>query len=234
MRKIVIYPGRFHPFHKGHKGTYDYLVKKYGANNVFIASSGKQAPMTSPFSFEQKVVMMKALGVPESQIAQVKSPYIASEITSKFDKDSTVVIFSLSEKDVNRLSFKPKKDGSPSYLQPISSKMLPMSKHGYVDISPKVDFTIGGRSYDSASQIRNDYMKLDDDGRMAMIAGLYGKPDKQIKQIFDQELGLAESILQLHNSMVLTESVNPKYQSILKQIAQLEYEARIDEYIGIR
>ena len=39
-KTVAIYPGRFHPFHKGHKFVYDYLSKKYGT--VYIATSDKQ------------------------------------------------------------------------------------------------------------------------------------------------------------------------------------------------
>ena len=50
-KTVAIYPGRFHPFHKGHKFVYDYLSKKYGT--VYIATSDKQEE-GSPFSFEEK------------------------------------------------------------------------------------------------------------------------------------------------------------------------------------
>ena len=36
MKVIVIYPGRFHPFHKGHKSVYDTLIKRFGKQNVFF------------------------------------------------------------------------------------------------------------------------------------------------------------------------------------------------------
>ena len=44
MDTVVIYPGRFHPFHKGHKSVYDTLVKRFGKNRVFIATSDKVDP----------------------------------------------------------------------------------------------------------------------------------------------------------------------------------------------
>jgi valyl-tRNA synthetase len=34
MNLLVVFPGRFHPFHLGHKASYDYLTKKYGADSV--------------------------------------------------------------------------------------------------------------------------------------------------------------------------------------------------------
>jgi nicotinamide mononucleotide adenylyltransferase len=93
MRTVVIYPGRFHPFHRGHKASYDYLVKRYGADNVFVVSSDKQDADKSPFSFEDKLAMMTKLGISPRHIAQVKNPYQAHEITKEIDdKDNTVLI----------------------------------------------------------------------------------------------------------------------------------------------
>jgi malate/lactate dehydrogenase len=33
---VVVYSGRFQPFHKGHYATYEHLVKKFGKDNVYI------------------------------------------------------------------------------------------------------------------------------------------------------------------------------------------------------
>jgi len=38
---VVVYPGRFQPFHKGHYHSYSQLVSKFGKNNVYIATSDK-------------------------------------------------------------------------------------------------------------------------------------------------------------------------------------------------
>jgi len=36
---VVVYAGRFQPFHKGHYVTYQKLVSKFGAGNVYIGTS---------------------------------------------------------------------------------------------------------------------------------------------------------------------------------------------------
>ena len=48
---IVVYSGRFQPFHKGHFATYQNLTKKFGKDNVFIATSNKTDNVKSPFDF---------------------------------------------------------------------------------------------------------------------------------------------------------------------------------------
>ena len=89
MNYLVIFPGRFHPFHLGHKASYDYLVGKYGADAVYIATSDKQAPVTSPFSYSDKVEMMTKLGIPASHIVKVQNPYRATEITDNLTPEQT-------------------------------------------------------------------------------------------------------------------------------------------------
>ncbi|CAB4137793.1 Cytidyltransferase-like domain containing protein [uncultured Caudovirales phage] len=196
MRTVVIYPGRFHPFHRGHKASYDYLVKQFGEGNVFVVSSDKQDPATSPFSFEDKMDMMTKLGIPSGQIAQVKNPYQAQEITREIDdKDNTVLIFAVSEKDMSgpdaRFNFKPKADGSPGYIQPMpaNGKLKPMSKHAYVAVTPTVNFRVRGADANSASQIRKQYIAGNDADRDQIIADLYGDVDSGIRDIFDKKLG---------------------------------------------
>lgn len=191
MQTLVIYPGRFHPFHRGHLGSYQWLTKRFGDDSVFVATSNKQDPETSPFSFGDKQMMMAKLGIAPSHVVQVKNPYQAQEITQNFDADNTVLIFALSDKDIERISFKPKRDGSPAYLQPFPKDgkgMQPMSKHGYAIITPKVDFKIQGQDADSASQIRKLYVKSNDAGRDNILQDLYGDADQNLRKIFDQRL----------------------------------------------
>jgi len=200
MNYLVIYPGRFHPFHRGHKASYDYLTKKYGENSVYIATSAVQDPLTSPFSYSDKASMITKLGIPASHIVQVKNPYQATEIVNSLsneEKANTVLIFAVSEKDMiegsARFRFDPKKNGEPSYLQPMpqgNKKLQPMTRHGYVAVTPTVNFQVKGQNADSASAIRKLYRDGNDNDRMQIIADLYGATDPELKEIFDQRLGV--------------------------------------------
>jgi hypothetical protein len=178
--------------------SYEWLTRQFGENNVYIASSNVQDPETSPFSFGDKVTMMTKLGVPSSHIVNVKNPYQATEITSMLsdeEKANTALVFAVSEKDAERFNFAPKKDGSPSYLQPVPENkkgMKPMTKHGYVAITPTVNFKVQGVDANSASQIRKLYLEGNDNDRLQIITDLYGAPDPEIKAIFDERLGINE------------------------------------------
>lgn len=199
MKIVAVFAGRFHPFHKGHKASYDHLVNRYGAANVYVVSTNTQAPLTSPFSFDDKKKMMVSLGVPATKIVQVKNPYNPVELTDKLNKKNTAIVFAVSEKDTNRFSFKPKKDGSPSYLQPMRDniEIAPIEDHGYVEVAPTVSFKVAGESVQSASEIRQLYMNGDENMRETIITDLYGSFLPKIKQLFDLRLGITEAYFTL-------------------------------------
>jgi nicotinamide mononucleotide adenylyltransferase len=227
MRTVVIYPGRFHPFHRGHKASYDYLVKRYGDRNVFVVSSDKQDPETSPFSFADKMSMMTKLGISPGQIAQVRNPYQAQEIKSEIDDpENTILIFAVSEKDMSgedaRFTFGAKKDGTPSYMQPLPSDgkgMQNMTKHAYVAVTPTVNFRVRGADANSASQIRKEYIKGNDADREQIIADLYGDVDTGIRDIFDLKLGTGRPVEMVSESHA---RIAEKINQLRERIAQLK------------
>ena len=197
---LVIYPGGFHPFHLGHASVFDHLAKKFSDSDVFVAAT--DTTTERPFEFQDKSFLANQSGVPNGRFVQVKSPYKATEITQNYDPKNTVLVFAVSEKDHDRISFKPKRDGSPSYFQPYSEgDLAPMNQHGYIYVVPKIDFKIAGEQVDSASKIRKMYAAADDKRRQQIIQDLYphAKAPKRIRQILDRVLG------------GLTEADNPNY-----------------------
>lgn len=228
MNKLVIYPGRFHPFHKGHFASYQFLVREYGADNVYIATTNAQAPLTSPFSFEEKKQMMMALGVPEDKVVQVTSPYRAEEITGRVNRpEDMVLIYAVSEKDVGRFTFT-KKDGTPSHMQPMpkdEAQLKDMTQHAYVTLTPTVNFKVQGKDANSASQIRSAYAKADEQGRKDILQSLYGSADKNIKAIFDRKMEVVEQLSLLMTT--LKESRDPMDQNMRKIEIALEMERHL-------
>ena len=117
-KTIVVYSGRFQPFHKGHYASYRKLVSKFGIGNVYIGTSDKTDSGKSPFNFKEKVLIMnKMFGIPTNKIVQVSNPYAPKEILSKFDGKTTAYIAAVGEKDASRLGgkyFRPY-DGDTEY-----------------------------------------------------------------------------------------------------------------------
>ena len=202
MDTVVIYPGRFHPFHKGHKSVYDALVKRFGKNSVYIATSNKVDPPKSPFTFDEKRAMMALTGVDPSRVVQVKNPYQATEITDNYDPQNTIALFAVSDKDMAedpRFSFKPRTDGQPSYYQPASKDMQGFDKHGYIITVPTLQFNVLGKPMRSASEFRANFAQADSETQKAMITDLFGRYDPKthstMSQKINEQLERADQIL---------------------------------------
>ena len=112
-QSIIIYGGRFQPFHKGHYAAYQNLVSEFGKANVYIGSSNDTSSDKSPFTFkEKKEIATKMFGIPASKFVKVNNPYRPVEILSKYDGKITQYIAAVGEKDASRLKsgyFKPYK-----------------------------------------------------------------------------------------------------------------------------
>ena len=150
-KTVVIYVGRFQPFHKGHNGTYQHLVKKFGKDNVFIGTSNKTDNLKSPFNFKEKVKIMSTMfGIPSSKIHLVKNPYKPTEILKKFEEETTAFITVVGEKDKARLGGK--------YFKPYKGETsVGYRDRGYVYAAP----TSGGGV--SGTQVRNGLSTGTDD-----------------------------------------------------------------------
>jgi len=194
---FVIYPGRFHPWHKGHKGVFDYLSTKYGGNEVYITTTDKVELPKSPFTFDEKAKMMVLTGIPLNKIIKVVQNYNVQNLVGKIpiDINRDSIIFVVSEKDMAedpRFSKFTKKDGSPTYLQPIPknlTKLQPAITHGYIDTVPTTDFTVLGMPARSASQLRTQYTNLTSQNRKEFIKDLFGKYDDGVFNIMNTKLG---------------------------------------------
>ena len=202
---VIIYPGRFHPFHIGHGKVYKYLKQKYSNAKVFISTSGKVDGDRSPFTFEEKRKMMILAGVDSGAIVQTKSPYQSIEIMERFDKDKTVVVFAVSEKDMAedpRFDFsnglKLKKNGEPAYLQKWNSldDAETFGTRGYIATTPTFKFKVLGQEINSASQIRNMIAKSDDTKLTQMLQDLYSVTDvpQDIIDLFKNKVGNKETM----------------------------------------
>lgn len=133
-KKIVVYAGRFQPFHKGHAKVYELLVKKFGKENVFIGTSDKTDKLKSPFNFKEKQDIMTTLfGIPKSQIVKIKKPYAPSEILNKFPKDTTAFITVAGAKDKGRLL-----SGSQFLNESKSITIYHGDNHGTKHLIPKL------------------------------------------------------------------------------------------------
>ena len=236
---VIIYPGRFHPFHIGHGKVYKYLKQKYSNAKVFIATSGKTDNEKSPFTFDEKRKMMMLAGVDSSAIVQTRSPYAAMEIVEMFDPDKTVVIYAISEKDMeneprfnfsNGVNFK--KNGEPAHMQKWEGMESAdtVRKHSYIATTPTFPFTIRGAEINSASQIRNMISKSDDTELSQILQDLYNVADipQDVMDIFKRKIGnstMNENWSEDLTSAFLIED-NTMATSILQALTESEFSAK--------
>lgn len=108
----VFYGGRFQPMHQGHFALYRRLTAKFGADNVFIATTFGQKQQslhaagdysTDPFTFEEKAsIMHQMFGIPTSNIVNTQ-PYKPDLSLVGRDPATTATVLAFSEKDAGRL-----------------------------------------------------------------------------------------------------------------------------------
>ena len=180
---VVVYPGRFQPFHKGHHHSYSQLVREFGKKNVFIATSNKTESGRSPLGFkEKKVIMTTMFSIPSSQIVQVKNPYAPSEILNKYDSDSTILVVAVGEKDSSRLM-------GGKYFQSFkgTTDFDTYENQGYVIVASPLQLKIGGKLISGTIVRKLLGQELDDNTRQSMFKTLFGKYDKRVDMILKKK-----------------------------------------------
>ena len=148
---IAVFSGRFQPFHAGHYSIYKALVDKFGAKNVYIASSNVQDPIKSPFPFkDKKDIMSKMFGIPSNKIVKVKNPYAPVEILDKFPPD-TAYVTAVSQKDAERLERGG--DYFKNFDKVPAQKRKGYGDAGYFIVAPEMQLKVNGKNI-SGTQLR--------------------------------------------------------------------------------
>ena len=198
---IVIFPGRFQPFHVGHKKLYDMAKKQFPGADFFIATADEVAKKDDlsryPFNFAEKKEIIKAAGIPENEIALVKQPYKPIEILSSYDQNITKVIYIVGKKDMEtdpRFKFGMTKKGTPTYFQPFTDlqSMQPFKEqggHGYIYAPATLEFDLGGKQITSATELRNMYKGANEVQRKEYIKQILGNFNPKIYELFNAKLG---------------------------------------------
>ena len=179
---VVVYSGRFQPFHLGHYSTYKKLVQKFGKDKVFIGTSNKTQSGRSPLNFkEKKSIITKFFSISPKMIVQVRNPYSPVEILKDFPKDTTYVA-AVGEKDSKRLKgkyFKPYKKG----------QFVPYEEGGFVLAVPPTDFKIGGEPV-SGTKVRATFGgSVNMSAKEELFKRMYKKVDKKILQFLIRKFG---------------------------------------------
>ncbi len=199
MKTLVVLPMGAHPFHPGHLALYQSAQRAFPDAEVYVAATNDTS--ARPFPFPVKEKLAKLAGVEPGHFVQVKSPFRAEEITARFDPKSDRLIFVRSEKDADKppQAGGVKRDGSPSYLQPLlgAKKLEPFAKHAYMAYLPTVEF---GPGMTSATQIRTAWPTLDQRRKTALVMSLYPRTQGNAK--------LAATVVKLLDAAIGTQDVS--------------------------
>ncbi len=176
---VVIYSGRFQPFHAGHKEVYDAAVDKFGKDNVYIATSNKVEQPKSPFGFSEKKKIITTMfkDIPSDHVVEVKNTYSPKEVTGLFP-ETTPAIFIVGKKDSERLK------GFGDYYKPYSDtvKMDGYRKHGYYYIIDNKKINMSG------TKVREAFYNDNEKEKEEFFKKLYGNMDKNIFNLLNKKI----------------------------------------------
>lgn len=215
MKKLVIIPGGFHPFHAGHKALYDAAVAAFPTADVYIAATDDRSERPFPFAIKKKLAQLA--GVPPHRFIQVNSPFKPDEITSHYPDNDTQLIFVKSQKNAKNgpdpegpfpAEVDPKTGQLPLVTrgarkgQPVSDWLQyykrngaePMSQHGYLKYLPVHEFS----GMTSGSEIRAKWANYDDATKAQLINIMYPATENNPKltdvtvKLMDHGMGITK------------------------------------------
>lgn len=218
MKKLVIMPGGFHPWHAGHTALYQAARSAFPSADVFVAATADTT--TRPFPFKTKKLLAKAAGVPANRFIQVKSPFRAEEITQMYDPAETQLIFVRSEKDQDQAP-QPgvvKKSGEPSYLQQYRrTGLMPMTQHAYMHYLPVAQF---GTGMTSATEIRSKWPDMSTQQRTQLVKTIYpaASNDAAVAKLVE----ILDSVMSAVSEMIETVETDGRPTDLTTGAAQID------------
>jgi cytidyltransferase-like protein len=188
---VVVYGGRFQPFHKGHYEAYQWLCKKFGENNVWIATSNKtnfdpKKGDISPFTYkEKKEIMVSLYDINPRRIILCKNPAFKPEEVFKLYKGFKIIyINAVGKKDEERYTkgtfFKP-------LPRPFSMKEAEMLDSIEDSVGYYIDVPMQTKEL-SGTIVRDDLIHSKGDDREEAFKKYFGKYDSTIDSLFVAKL----------------------------------------------
>lgn len=183
-KTVVVYGGRFQPFHLGHYKAYKWLCNKFGKENVWIATSNKtnfdeKKDKVSPLSFkERKEIIVGMYGIPERRVIQCKNPAFSPEEIFNQYKGETIYVAACGDKDGERYK------GNFKRLDPSSENFTPPTKKGpyFVEIPPM------GKGM-SGTEVRDAIINASDEDLEKVFKKYFGEYDSMVARLLKMRFG---------------------------------------------
>jgi hypothetical protein len=190
-RIVCVMGGRFQPFHRGHYESYRWLCKKFGDENVWIATSNKtnfnpSNGSISPFTFkEKKEIMVSMYDINPRRIIQCKNPAFAPKEIFELYKDFPIIYISaVGQKDESRY-----KSGTffrslprPFVLKDAEALSTIEDEVGYYLEVPMILKDISG------TLVRDELSKAVGDDREKLFRKFFGKYNSMIDALITAKL----------------------------------------------
>lgn len=196
---VVVFGGRFQPPTPGHYKIYEWLIKNFDEDRVFIATSNKVDPVSkkntekkeikSFLNFEEKkYIWKKMFNIPENKIILSKSPAFAPlEILERMP-ENTVYITVTSEKDrdryMNSRYFEkyPMINNNPADFDNVKGMLKGYKEKGYYIILPELKGI-------SATKVRNIFLSdIPREEKKNLFQKIYGKFDQEVFDLIEKKL----------------------------------------------
>jgi hypothetical protein len=212
---VVIYAGRFQPMGKHHAATYKWAQQKFKGADVYLGTSNKVELPKSPFDFEEKKRIAGKYGI--RKVVQIKNPYQATEIVSKYDPETTAAVFVVGQKDADRFKtgkfFRPW-DGDPQ---------VGYRQGAYYVIAPHISLSIPGYGEMSGTTIRQALgdESLPDAEKQKVFKGIFGFSDPAIYKLVTSKLaGIKEA--EVHGRYTVRDISDFLYSNSMRRILASE------------
>lgn len=222
IRPVVIYGGKFQPFHAGHFEIYQKLVKEFGKENVFISTSDinksklkqKSYSENHIFTFNEKLLILdKIFNIPKEQVIQAKrTPYLPSWKEIPVEGSNYAFITICGMKDFDRFDRLGKNEMTIEEYDPNKNLESCLTHKYYYRLENE-------KVHLSATEVRNEFRKdISLEEKKKYFKTAFGKYDEEIfnlvndriNYIFESYNGflvegkVAGHIQHLHNDLSLT------------------------------
>jgi len=204
---VVVYGGRFQPFHEGHADVYAWLVERFGKANVYIATSnrtdqenrgkkykrgdwkGQEKAIKSPLNFkEKKKLIVQMFDIPNNKIVQTVDPtFNPKEVfeKKKLDPERTAWIAVAGDRidgsDANR--YVNVKNFRAWTADLNKETMQPKTETGYYIVAPSQAKDLSGTYIREIMKAGFNIAK-----KKRMFTELYGKYNKEIFEMIQKRL----------------------------------------------
>lgn len=182
---IILYPGKFQPFHKGHYYSYQKLKEVFPENELYLITSNVDVDKKHPLTFEEKVgVITTMFPIDEETIIEQHYPYDVKKTikTLEYKLSDVIVIVAIGEKD-----FEDRFADDDYFIDFDGMLDYTANNHVYKYKLPQLDLLIGSETI-SAKIIRDVFSGDDDNKKKLLFKTVYPKWNTKIFDILKRKI----------------------------------------------